>query len=366
MANKASADSSGSPSASARPPRRVTLRDIAAEIGVTPMTVSRALRNQTRISAEMRDKIQAKAAEMGYQPDPALTALVHYRHNRMDTPIRAALAWVNFWPEPAKLRRFREFDFYWQGAHAAAERLGFHLEEFVFGDEMTPLRLAQILNARNIRGVLIPPGELPERLLKEFPWSQFSVVSISRPAAGLPIHAVTSDQTTNAMLAFRKMRECGYRRIGFVGEAWIGRFFCPGFLWVQQMEVPAELRLPPFLFNDVARDAALDALQRWVDDNKPDAILTENPNLPKMLAKLRKSSVRGLGLAAMTVLDCPINAGIYQNPQEIGRVAVLMLQSLINDNDRGIPAVSRQVLIEGAWVEGSSLPVKRVKVRQGR
>jgi LacI family transcriptional regulator len=366
MANKASADSSFSTGGASRPPRRVTLRDIAEEIGVSPMTVSRALRNQSRISEAMRDRIQAKAAELGYQPDPALTALVHYRHSRLETPIQAALAWINVWPDPAQLRRYREFDFYWKGAASAAERLGFHLEEFVFNDDLSPARLAQILHARNIRGILMPPGVLPDRLLKEFPWSQFSVVSISRPATGLPIHAVTSDQTSNAMLALRKMRESGYRRIGYVGEAWIGRFFCPGFLWVQQMEIPDELRLPPFLFKDVERDAALDGLQRWVDDNKPDAILTENPNLPKMLAKLRKSSVRGLGLAAMTVLDCPINAGIYQNPQEIGRVAVLMLQSLINDNDRGIPAVSRQVLIEGTWVDGTSLPVKNLKERRAR
>src|SRR6218665_3923840 len=94
------------PSPNPRPSRRVTLRDIAKEIGVTPMTVSRALRNQTRISEAMRAKIQAKAAELGYQPDPALTALVHYRHSRLETPIRAALAWINFWPDPAQLRRF--------------------------------------------------------------------------------------------------------------------------------------------------------------------------------------------------------------------------------------------------------------------
>ena len=359
MANKASADTSGSTAASARPPRRVTLRDIAEQIGVTPMTVSRALRNQSRISGEMRDRIQAKAAEMGYQPDPALTALVHYRHSRMETPVRAALAWINFWPDPGQLRRFREFDFYWQGAHAAAERLGFHLEEFVFNDGLSPARLAQILHARNIRGILIPPGAVPVRLLEEFPWAQFSAVSISRPAQGLPIHAVTSDQVSNAMLAVRNMRQLGYRRIGFVGESWIGRFFCPGFLWVQQMEIPADLRLPPLLLKEQDHDANQDALRSWVRDHKPDAILTENPNLPKMLAKLKPGMVRGLGLAAMTVLDCPIDAGINQNPQEIGRVAVLMLQSLINDNDRGIPAVSRQVLIEGAWVNGSSLPAKK-------
>lgn len=337
------------------PVRRVTLRDIATAVGVTPMTVSRALRNQARISEAMRAQIQAKAVEMGYHPDPALTALVHYRHSRMETPIRAAMAWINRWPDPAQLRRFREFDFYWKGAEAAAERLGFHLEEFVYNDEMTPARLAQILYARNIRGILMPPGPLPEELLHEFPWSQFSVVAVSRPFDSFPVHAVTSDQTSNAILAIRKMLERGYKRIGYFGEGWIGRGFCPGFLWLQRLEIPEELQVPPFLYKKEDHDSLQPALNRWLREHKPDAILTDDPSLPSLIAKAGLRVPADIALAAVTVLDCPIDAGIYQNPEEIGRVAVLMLQSLINDNDRGIPRVSRQILIQGKWVDGQTL-----------
>ncbi|MDF3056566.1 MAG: LacI family transcriptional regulator [Rariglobus sp.] len=336
--------------------RRVTLRDIAREVGVTPMTVSRALRNQARISAAMRDKIQAKALEMGYHPDPVLTALVHYRHSRMATPVRSAMAWFNPWPDPAQLRKYREFDFYWKGAKLAAERVGFHLEEFIVNDAMSPARMAQILYTRNVRGILLPPGLFPGGWAEQFPWDQFSVVAISRSSVGLPFHVVTSDQTSNTMLAMKKIRERGYKRIGYVGEPWIGRIYCAGYLWFQRVEIPAEHQIPPFLFHpNEDRDAVQAAFKQWVHANKPDAILTDYPRVPEMVAKLRLKVPKNIGLAGLTVLDCPIDAGIYQNPEEIGRVSVLMLQSLINDNDRGIPPVNRHVLIEGKWVDGSSM-----------
>jgi LacI family transcriptional regulator len=342
-----------------QPARRVTLKDIAREVGVTAMTVSSALRNQARISEGMRSKIQAKALEMGYHPDPALTALAHYRHNRTATPVRSAIAWLNPWSDPAQLRKYREFDSYWEGAKGAAERMGFHLEEFVVTPAMTAARMAQILRTRNVRGILLPPGQFPAKWIDQFPWGRFSVVAISRSTVGLPFPIVTSDQTLNTMLAMGKIKERGYKRIGYVGEPWIGRTYCAGYLWFQQVEFSEEFRVPPFLFHlTTPRETVQAAFSQWVHTHKPDAILTESPCVPEMLEAMGLSVPQDIGLAAMTVLDCPIAAGINQNPEEIGRVAVLTLQSAINNNDCGIPPVSRHVLIGGSWVDGASLRTK--------
>ena len=37
-------------------------------------------------------------------------------------------------------------------------------------------------------------------------------------------------------------------------------------------------------------------------------------------------------------------------------VAIMMLNSLINDGARGIPKIFRQILVEGSWVDGATLP----------
>jgi hypothetical protein len=63
-----------------------------------------------------------------------------------------------------------------------------------------------------------------------------------------------------------------------------------------------------------------------------------------------------IGLASLNLHDSPLRAGIDQYPEEIGRVAVLVLNSLINDYDRGIPPIHREIAIKGTWIDGASLP----------
>src|SRR5215472_17491123 len=156
--------------------RRVTVRDIADQLRISHSTVSRSLRDDRRISEEVRQAVKLKAQEMGYRPDPMLSALAQYRRGIIQTPISAGLAWVNQWPQPKQLRSYREFDLYWKGAFAEAEECGFRLEEFIVNRQMTPARLEKILLARNIQGILIPPhGSFPPQW-SDFNWENFCVV----------------------------------------------------------------------------------------------------------------------------------------------------------------------------------------------
>ena len=45
---------------------------------------------------------------------------------------------------------------------------------------------------------------------------------------------------------------------------------------------------------------------------------------------------------------------------EIGRAAIQLLISLIHHNERGVPRVRRELLIEGEWVDGSTLPPRHI------
>src|SRR4051812_49177178 len=61
--------------------KRVTMRAIAEQAGVTHATVSMALRNHPLISAKTRQKIQRIARNLGYRPDPEVAKLM--RHLRL-------------------------------------------------------------------------------------------------------------------------------------------------------------------------------------------------------------------------------------------------------------------------------------------
>jgi DNA-binding LacI/PurR family transcriptional regulator len=310
----------------------------------------------------MRQKIQDTMREMGYQPDPMLAALCHYRRARSTTPIGAELAWINCWPKPKELRSFREFELYWQGAFDEAKRCGFRLEEFRLQECESFARLGKILRARNINGILIPPhGTLWPSNWHEFRWNDFCIVRFGHSVAHPRAHLVTSDQLTDGMIAFESIWNRGYRRIAYVttrDTTIKGTRFSAGFL-LGQLQVGAKSRLYPLLMSD-KKNLKEDQKQltSWLQKTKPDAIFTDCPSLRRVLASCGYQVPKDIGLAATSVLDGGAGAGIDQNSKEIGKAAVQLLISLINHNERGIPDVCRELLIEGRWVDGNTLPPK--------
>lgn len=335
---------------------RVTLKDIAQKMGVSHATVSLALRNSSEIAQATRERVQRVAREMGYQPNAMAAGLAQFKRDSKVKPIEHSMAWLNFWPDPKSLRHYREFDLYWKGAAASAEKFGYRLEEFAVSADMPLRRLENILLARGITAVLLPPPGPAAPRWSDFNLDLFAAVRLGAPTEAPAVHIVGSDHARNAMLAFQKIRESGYQRIGYVGEPYRTWLYGAGFLWAQLMDCPPKLRLPPFMFNAADAANSQPAFLAWLKKERPDAIITEHAELPDMLGKVGYRVPADVGLAALTVLDCPIEAGIYQNPEEIGRAAVLVALSMIHDNARGIPPVFRQILIEGKWVDGASLP----------
>lgn len=74
------------PAATARRTRatgRVTLADVAQAAGVSPITVSRALRGERAVAKELCERVQAAATALGYVPDPAARALASSRSSHV-------------------------------------------------------------------------------------------------------------------------------------------------------------------------------------------------------------------------------------------------------------------------------------------
>ena len=62
---------------------RVTLTDVAQAAGVSPSTVSRALRGERAVAPALIERVQAVSAKLGYVPDPAARALASQRSNHV-------------------------------------------------------------------------------------------------------------------------------------------------------------------------------------------------------------------------------------------------------------------------------------------
>src|SRR3974390_2528609 len=59
----------------------ITMKDIARDLGVSVVTVSKVLRNHSDISAETRKRVWQRIKELNYRPNPAARTLVTGRTN---------------------------------------------------------------------------------------------------------------------------------------------------------------------------------------------------------------------------------------------------------------------------------------------
>lgn len=340
--------------------KRVTVYDIAEKLGCSHATVSLALRNDHRITPKRCAQVKEAAKAMGYAPDPHLAALAAYRRRNAPATIRSALAWINHWDQPERLRKLREFDAYWRGALESAKRFGYQLEEIRWSSDFSAKRFQQILLTRNIRGVLIPPHLTPPDW-GDFDWSKFSVIRFGMSVPVPDSHLVTADQLRAVIMAVQKISNYGYQRIGLVvGEDYdlkLGGSFIGGFASAQQFfKLPV---LPPLLTNEKCYSAepkkALRLLKQWLTRYKPQAVLTVVIEVAAMIEALGYRIPEDVAVAG-TSRDVPVDAGIDQHAEAIGRIAVEMLVAQVNLNERGEPSDPCRILIESRWRDGKSLP----------
>jgi DNA-binding LacI/PurR family transcriptional regulator len=343
------------------PNPRPSLRDIALALGISHVAVSLALRDSPRVSVARRAEVKAMADKLGYRPDPMLASLVAYRQSKRPAEIRSCLGWINQWEQPEALRSYKEFDHYWLGASEAAEKLGYRLEEFRWPKGKSGKRLQTILQTRGVRGLLIPPHR-DGMELADFDWDQFSLV---RFGASVPLraHTVTSDQAHCSRLAYEKAHELGYRRIGYVSDERFEKntrgHFREGYLNAQEELAPRRQHLDTLMFGANPRAQQAELLT-WLQRQKPDALITTTPPLRSLVIGLGLRIPEDIAVATTSVLDGNFDTGSDQNSHEIGRVAVSTLASLILENQRGLPVYQRRILVEGRWVDGASMPGRRV------
>ena len=227
------------------------------------------------------------------------------------------------------------------------------------GGKLSFARLGKILQSRNIHGILVPPHgsrAVTHPTVSSLDWSRYAVIRFGYSISDFPAHVVSGNHTQSTMLAFRKIRERGYERIGYVCHLNPSTHSKAGFLMAQTV-LPFKQRLPLFEM-DVRAPNCLDSLGRWIQANEPDAILTEMAELPAMLRTLGRRVPEEIGLATTSVLDGNADAGIYQNSEEIGRAAVETLVSLIYQNQTGIPKLCREILVDSVWRDGATLPAR--------
>ena len=323
------------------------------------MAVSLALRGSKKISSQVRDRILKQAKKLNWYPDPALSALMSYRYRRANTQHPPTIAWLSNWSTRDGWRdNHPVYAAYFNGAASRAASLGYKLEEFWLGETgMTPARMSRILYTRNISGLLLPPQPRAHSHLR-LDWDKLVAVSFGYTLTKPYLHLATNHHYRSSILALRKLRSLGYRRVGIllnqrydirVGYSWMA-----GCLIEQRRYAPAEI-IPVASLKQLTRDD----LDAFLKEHRPDAILTNFWDVGDWLLELKVRVPMDMGLAYLSVSDrTSIYSGINENSYAIGEAALDLLATMIQRNEFGVPAIPRHILIEGSWVEGKT--VRRV------
>lgn len=335
--------------------RRISQREVARAAGVSQVAVSLALRGHPSLPAKTRARIQAIAKRLGYTPDPALGALVAYRNANRPSAFHSTLAWLNChgaengWKTTATVA-------YHAAACERASELGYKLETFWLRQpRMTSERLASILRARNVAGIILPPQPKAFSELV-FDWSRFVVVTLGLTLAAPAFHTVASDHFSSMRLLVDRLLKLGYKRPGLVlqramddrvGRAWSGGFLA------ETVRLPGRRQLPVYL--PEATEFEEQAFLEWFEKNEPDVVVTLHREVIRTLQAHGHDVPGKVGVAFANVVDrLGQISGIDENSRRIGRAAVDILGGLLQQNDLGVPTFPMRVLVEGTWAVGGT------------
>lgn len=341
-------------------PRRVTQQDIAKRAGVHRATVSMAFKGHSNIPQKTRERILKIAADLGYSPDPMLSALAAYRSRQRPSTYHGSLAWLinSAYGFDWRDRTLRpHFSDYFDGAAAQAKRYGFQIEIFDFNAPgMTSARLASILAARGVSGVLLCPQPRPETSL-DFPWQHFSTVTFGYSLATPQLHTVGATQYRAMRLTVHELRRLGYKRIGLAldgdHDLRTDHNYLAGYLVEEHLAGAGGGATLPILSAPYPDHGAV---TRWLRAHRPDAIVTGNYHFLDVLRSLGRRVPEEIGVAC-PLLPSPDTelAGVIENSVVIGSVAVDFLIGMIHRQERGVPTNPQRIHVEGRWLPGKTL-----------
>jgi LacI family transcriptional regulator len=180
----------------------VTLLDIAKELNVSVVTVSKALRNKGKISLQMRRRVQKRAEELNYQPNWIARSLVTRRSYTL------GLLLPDF-----------THPFFAEIAKTIAEAVrphGYHIIITYFEEDPGLERSeANALLARRVDGLIIASAQSSEHpeMFEQLRIRKIPFILIDRPIAGVRASFVGADNKAIGRLATTHLIEQGCKRI---------------------------------------------------------------------------------------------------------------------------------------------------------
>ena len=186
--------------------REVSISDIARQAGVSHTTVSRALRDSTLISRNVREQIQRLAREMGYTPNGIAQSLQTRRTNTIGLVVTSiADPFLN-----DVVKGVEEV--------ARAANLSIFLSA-THNDPDQEMTVIEMFHRRRVDGILVASSRITREYKKRIDQIRVPTVFINSQAEAQDsiLHWVVVDDRLGAQIAVEHLLQLGHRSIGYAG-----------------------------------------------------------------------------------------------------------------------------------------------------
>jgi DNA-binding LacI/PurR family transcriptional regulator len=338
----------------------MSVRQIAKLAGISPAAVSLALRRSPKVSAATQRLVGRLAQRLNYRPNAKIRELMTHLRATRGTGSEACFGVMSLYPSPRPWEQSLHLTRIFDGMTERAMALGYRLEPlWLRAPNMRLRRFRSILDARGVQGLLCFGGP---NLEEEFP-AQLDHYAIVNQGLSLntPLHRVISHAYNDTIHTLDRLARLGYRRPGLV----LGRYeeircahaHLSAFLgWCDHHLGPAD-PIPVLRLERVEQQP----FAQWLERHRPDVIVYVHlyDTLREFTNRLRAHGLRipeQIGVAVLSqVIEGTGFSGMQENQTVIGARTVELLVDRIMDRDFGIPTDPRIEMVEGRWIEGSSL-----------
>ncbi len=331
-----------------------SLQSVARLAGVSPSTVSRALRGHPLLNADTITRIRALAARVGYQANPLISDVMRRVRQRGRLRNLGTIAYLTFHDTADAWRQNATYRDFHAGAVRRAADMGFGLELiWALEPHLTPRRLTGILRSRATAGVIVGPRPTPHTAAL-LDWSHFSSAVVGVPLQDNTHHRAGSFHVKNMELLLEALAARGYRRPGLallaVQAGSTDRGWQAAWHDQQQRLRPAQ-RVPILILPSLTERS----FAAWWRRHRPDVVIGLQDEFVPWLTRLGQRVPDAVAFARLSrpapdTAAAP--AGIHQFPDAIGAAAVDLVINQIFSGERGLPATPRALLIEGRWCDG--------------
>jgi LacI family transcriptional regulator len=299
----------------------VTIRDVARQAGVSPMTVSRVINGGHAVSEETREHVEKIISELGYVPNVMARGLSAQR-----TRILALIV-------PDVANPF--FTLVVRGAEVVARQAGYRVILCnTENDREQELAYVQAMLEHRVEGILLAPaGDHSTGTLRLIEQQQVPYVLVDRSVPGVASDLVQGDSVGDARRLVNHLISNGYRRIAMAaGRAGVSTTRDRRQGYHEALEA-AGIAFDPALIveSDFNTEGGYQAAQRllWLPE-RPDAIFAINNlvavGIVRALRERRIAIPQEVAIACFDDIEhaallCPFLTVMQQPAESYGRIA---------------------------------------------